>query len=48
MTVSQIASSLSLASVMRSMRRFSHCREFTTMPLYLFSPTRMQPCVSSG
>ena len=28
--------------------RLSQMREFTTIPLNLFSPTRMQPCVSSG
>ena len=47
-TVSQIASSLSLASVILSRRRFSQIREFTTMPFSLFSPTSMHPWVSSG
>ena len=28
--------------------RTHQIREFTTMPSNLFSPTRMQPCVSSG
>ena len=44
----QMLSSLSLAAVMALMRRWSQMREFTTMPFTRFSPTRMQPCVSSG
>ena len=46
--VIQILSSRSRAAVMALMRRLSQIREFTTMPSNLFSPTRMQPCVSSG
>ena len=40
------ASSLSLAGMNFTMRRWSQMREFTTMPTFLFSPTSMQPWVS--
>ena len=45
--VIQILSSRSRAASMALMSRCSQMREFTTMPWSLFSPTRMQPCVSS-
>ena len=40
------ASSLSLAWMNFTMRRWSQMREFTTMPTFIFSPTSMQPWVS--
>ena len=46
--VIQILSPRSRAAIMALMSRCSQMREFTTIPLNLFSPTRMQPCVSSG
>ena len=46
--VIQILSPRSRAATMALMSRCSQIRESTTMPSNLFSPTRMQPCVSSG